>query len=80
MIEITARDVVGTAASNAHVATRKLESLLNKNYNPEAALISLVDSLSEVANSLAKALSDVKFAQHILDPTWTDTTYVGRWS
>jgi hypothetical protein len=71
-MDITIRDVVGTAHVNAKVATDQLKGLLDYGNNSPV-------SLKEAQELLAKSLSDVMLARHMTEQTWEDTTYVGRW-
>jgi hypothetical protein len=71
-MDITIRDVVGTAHVNAKVATDQLKGLLDYGNNSPA-------TLKDIQELLSKALSDVMLARHMTEQTWCDTTYTGRW-
>jgi len=75
-MDVTVSDVIGTAHSNSAFATAKLETLTRPNLDmPNYRMRA---GLSEIEHLLAKALSDVLLAQHMLSEDWEDTTYVGR--
>lgn len=71
-MDITIRDVVGTAHSNAQMGANRLKGLLDYGNNSIA-------QLEVIEAHLAKALSDVMLARHMTSDDWSDTTYVGRW-
>lgn len=75
MLEVTARDVVGTAAMQAANAVTKLQSLLSG----MTTYGSREDALSDIATLLGRAQSDCYLAMHQLSHDWEDTTYLGRW-
>lgn len=76
MLEITARDVIGTAHSNAAAATSKLKVLLDAVGDD---LPPTEGQWLEIAHCLNSALSDLMLARHQMSFDWTDAVYIGRW-
>lgn len=74
MLEITARDVVGTAQVNAALAAARLQALLD--YEPSDP----VKHLQEIARLLTKAKNDIFLAECQLSPDWEDAIYLGIWA
>jgi hypothetical protein len=77
MLEITARDVIGTAHVNASYAAAELKRMLNATGDD---LPPTEDQFTEIAHLLNRALSDVLWAQNQMSGVWTDATYLGIWS
>jgi hypothetical protein len=85
-LEIVARDVVGTAHSNATVAADKLQELLGRSSSARYSVMApsffrevAADDLRAIEHLLAKAISDVMLAQHMLSNDWEPTLYLGEW-
>jgi hypothetical protein len=71
-LDVTIRDVVGTAHINAAVAADRLRGLIDYGNNSPA-------KLRDIEEHLVKAISDVALARHMSSDDWTETTYVGVW-
>jgi len=72
-MDVTVSDVIGTAHTNAALSISKLNTLRSV----ELPRWKIMAGLEEIEHLLAKAMSDVLLAQHMLSSDWVNTTYVG---
>lgn len=70
MLEITIRDVLGTARVSANIAYDAITRLY------ESRLIEDDPILDRAINEACKTLSDLMLVKHMNSPDWTDATYV----
>jgi hypothetical protein len=76
MVDIVAKDVMGTAHVNAAVAATKMDSWLRSDVDIRPTM----SELDRVIFLMNKSLGDLMLVHHMLSDDWGEpTTYVGQW-